>query len=158
MEQLYDSDLLPGIRQIRETWTGPNIEKTGLWSYNNFVGSVQLAYSFASLFWPDFVEVDGALILKEHYSPENFEHWREHFKGDLTGVEKMINHVHLEDLFMNGKGDYELDDRVWVTVMAVLEETWRASIKVRFPGENIVVESYSPHDDPTPELTIYRER
>jgi len=70
----------------------------------------------------------------------------------------MINNVHLEDLFMNNKVDRELDDRVWNTVMEVLENMWKASIKARFPGENIVVEAFDPHDGSTPQLTIYRER
>jgi hypothetical protein len=158
MEKIYDPKLLPGIRLIRETWTGPNIEATGLWDYNNFMGSVQLAYSYASLFWPDFVEVNGALILAEHYTPENFQHWLEYWEGDLTGVEKMINNVHIESLFMNNKVDNELDDQVWNTVMAVLEEMWRACVKARFPGESIIVAPFDPHDGSTPQLTIYRER
>lgn len=158
MEQIYDPNLLPGIRIIRETWTGPGIESTSLWNYNNYMGSVQLAYSYASLFWPDFVEVNGALILAEHYTPENFQHWLEYWEGDLTGVEKMINDVHLEDLFMNNKIDDELDDRVWNTVMEVLEAMWKACVRTRFPNDTIVVEPFEPHDGSAPQLTIYRER
>src|SRR5580658_4025726 len=113
MEPAYNPGQLPDIREIRSTWTGPGVESTGLWTYLNFKGSLQLAYGFSSLFWPDFEEVDGALILAEKYTEESFQNWFQHFHGDLTAIEKMMNHVHIEDLFMNGAGDNDLDNRVW---------------------------------------------
>ena len=78
-----------------------------------------LAYGFASLFWPDFVEVDGALILAEMYTEEGFQNWYSHFNGDLTAIEKMINHVHLEDLFVNARRDDDLDGQVLDTVLSI---------------------------------------
>jgi hypothetical protein len=158
MEPLYDPARLPDIREIRSTWTGAGVESTGLWTYLNFKGSVQLPYGFASLFWPDFVDAGGAMILAEKYSKESFDSWYQHFDGDLTAIEKMMNHVHVEDLFMNGPSDDDLDDGVWNTVLTVLESCWRAAATERFPSEPVVVETWDPEDGSTLQLVIYRQR
>ncbi len=39
----------------------------------NYRGDMQLGYAFAALFIPDFVEVDGAVILAEQFDSESFE-------------------------------------------------------------------------------------
>jgi hypothetical protein len=158
MEPLYDPDQLPDIGEIRSTWTGPGVESTGLWTYLDFKGSMQLAYGFSSLFWPDFVEVDGALILAEKYAEERFQNWYQHFQGDLTAIEKMMNHVHIEDLFMIGAHDDDLDNRVWDTVVSVLESCWRAATAARFLNESVVVETWGPEDGSAAQLTICRQR
>ncbi len=119
---------------------------------------MQLAYGFSSLFWPDFVEVEGALILAEEYTEEGFQTWYRHFHGDLTAIEKMMNHVHLEDLFMNAPADDDLGEQVWDTVLSVLESCWKAAVAARFPGEPVVVESWDPEDGSTPQLLVYRRR
>jgi hypothetical protein len=158
MEPNYDPSLLPGVREIRETWTGPGLESMGLWGYNNFKGSMELAYSYASLFWPDFVEIDGALMLAEHYSDENFAHWNHHLNGDLTRIESMMNLVKIDMLFMNHSPDNELENIVWDTVLAVLKSTWTACVRARFPDQDIVVSEFDPEDGSTPQLTIHRNR
>ncbi len=159
MEPTYDPALLPGVREIRETWTGPGLESMGLWVYNNFRGSMELAYSYASLFWPDFVENDGALILAEHFSDENFAHWKLHLNGDLTRIESIMNLVKIDTLFMNHSPDHELENAVWDTVLASSSSQRRtASHQTRFPGQDIVVSEFDPQDGSTPQLTIYRNR
>ena len=158
MEPLYDPTLLPDVREIRSTWTGPGIESTNIWAYLNIKGSMWLAYGFASLFWPDFVEVDGALILAEMYTEEGFQNWYSHFNGDLTAIEKMINHVHLEDLFVNARRDDDLDGQVLDTVLSILQSCWIAAVTARFPNDHIVVETWDPEDGSTPQLFVYRQR
>jgi hypothetical protein len=43
---------------MRATWTGPTIN---LWSFVNFKGTMELGYAFASLFWPELIEVHGGI-------------------------------------------------------------------------------------------------
>ena len=64
MSNRYDPSLLPAIAEINETWTLHR--PCSLWDFVNYRGDMQLGYAFAALFIPDFVEVDGAVILAEH--------------------------------------------------------------------------------------------
>ena len=64
MAPLYDPDILPTLREMRATWTGPTIT---LWSSVNFKGSMELGYAFASLFWPELIEFQGGIFVAEQF-------------------------------------------------------------------------------------------
>jgi hypothetical protein len=155
MRRSYEPTRLPEVVEIRRTWTGPDADSTGLWDLLNYRVSLQLGYAFASLFWPDFVEVGSALLLAEKYSPEAYQQWFTYFAGDLEKVEAMINHTHTGDLFLNATGDNDLPSEVWTTFLDVLADCWRACVSARYPGEDIVVET---NDESGGEVTIYRRR
>src|SRR4051812_10954252 len=110
MPDRYDPSLLPAIAEINETWTLHR--PCSLWDFVNYRGDMQLGYAFAALFIPDVVEVDGAVILAEQFTPESFESWRSRFDGDLGAVERMMNHVHISDLFLNGTNNSVLPEAV----------------------------------------------
>ncbi len=66
MPSSYDPDLLPTLREMRQTWTGPEIS---LWAFINIKASMELAYGFASLFWPELIEHQGGIFLAEGFKP-----------------------------------------------------------------------------------------
>src|SRR5438876_9730226 len=92
-----DTSLLPMFqkyKQENESWM-PNFD---IWDYLNLRADYDLAVAFSKLFWPDFIEVDGCILLATSYSPENFAHWKESLKGDKRAIETMLNHTHIWDL------------------------------------------------------------
>ena len=175
----FDALLLPAVREIRATWRmtrgGAEVANdTSLWGIVSMCGSLQLGYAFASLFVPDFVEVDGALILAEHYQPteewqDNFQRWRGRCGGDLSQVERMLNHTHVYDLFGDEDPVQELlgeparqrlpqpPDQVRRTFLGVLAATWRGTVAARFPGEDIRVVT-DPDENEGGVITVYRVR
>jgi hypothetical protein len=63
------------------------------------------AQALARLYWPRFVEVDGYVLLEEHYTPENLAEWRERRPDSRSAIEDVINHVHLQDVVMDRVDD-----------------------------------------------------
>lgn len=50
-----------------------------------------------NLWWPELVEVDGCVLIRERYESANFQRWRERHLGDCTPVEAVLNETHLYD-------------------------------------------------------------
>ncbi len=95
-----DTSILPifqQYKQLNKSW----LPSFHLWNYLNMRADLDMAAAFTKLFWPDFIEVDGCVLLKIAYSPNSFQSWVEHYHGDTRKVEAMINHVHISDLFLN---------------------------------------------------------
>ena len=110
-------------------------------------GGLTLAAAFGRLFWPDLIEVDGCVIIKDHYQPASFEYWRNHFSGDTPEIEKMINRIDLEDLYMVSEDlDEATADRVLTELAWIASKTWSAALQESFPGRKFNVGLF-PGDD-----------
>jgi len=70
-----DTSLLPQYQEFRAY--DSNLD---LWNYLAMVGNYQMAAAFSKLFWPDFVEVEGCVLLAEHFDAKNFKHWQKHLR------------------------------------------------------------------------------
>lgn len=147
----YDPNLVTEVVDMRTTWPQPNPE-ADLIDYLCIRGGLSLAYAFASLFVPRFVEVDGELVLETQYWPSQFQRWKQHFGGDARAAARMVNHTHLEDLFLN-RPDNDIDDPVaWRALGEALLISWRAALREQFPGRPEVVELV---EDPAGVLILY---
>jgi hypothetical protein len=72
---------LPGIAR----WLSEG--SRSVWDLLGAKGGAELAVAFSSLFWPEFVEVEGCVLLRERYSPSNFEDWWKGLSGDRSRIE-----------------------------------------------------------------------
>jgi hypothetical protein len=157
MSPLYDPDILPTLREMRATWTGPTIN---LWSFVNFKGSLELGYAFASLLWPELIQVQGGIFIAEQFGPDAFAHWMDHLDGNLTRVEAMMNHLHVNDIFLNSPTDDTLPSSVTKRFADSLAGCWRAAAVAQFPHLPIQVE-YDADIDPAAhdyEMTLFVPR
>jgi hypothetical protein len=115
------------------------------------------AIGYAALFWPDFVLYDDCLFVTEP-SPENYQEWMTRNDGDRTRVEAMINHRHIQDIFMNS--EFEPTKEIVVHVGKLLKDMWQCKLQRDFPERRIRVEFYG--DDPIDLLdyviTVFQER
>jgi hypothetical protein len=104
----------------------------------------EIAFTYAKVFWPDLIEVQGFVLLAENYDPAYFERVYKEY-GALC-VEAMINTIYLDDLF----GVQETDDSVWEALGAVLCAMWKARAKHCFPEKDFRTEFrwYSEEDAP----------
>lgn len=122
---------LPGIAR----WLSGGTRS--VWDLLGAKGGAELAVAFSSLFWPEFVEVEDCVLLRERYSPSQFQDWWKELDGDRSRIEGMVNHVHLWDLF--DLDDEGLPDEAVQDLAQVLVSTWRCALQQRFPDRDFEV-------------------
>lgn len=88
---------------------------------------VGLALGYAKVFWPDFVEVEGFVLVAEHYTDDYFNRILE--EVGAAELEATINTTYLRDLF----GDGDAPEATWETLGNLLTRTWKAKAEVEFP-------------------------
>jgi hypothetical protein len=126
-----------------------------LWQYLSLRGDPELGAVFATLFWPELVEIEDCVLLKEHLAQTNFEEWKEACEGDRGCIEVSVNHIHVWDLFPNADGK-DLNDAVFEYIARVLERCWSCAAKEAFPERTFVVEYSNEPQDYGPTVTLYQ--
>lgn len=91
---------------------------------------IETAVAFTALFWPELVEHDGGIFLREFFDPEVYEDWKRKLGSDTAAIERVMNHRHIADLLpgADGVGFKNLQH-----LGEVLAATWRARLASAFP-------------------------
>jgi len=140
-----DTSLLPQYQEFLVD--NPGLE---LWSYLGVVGSYELAAAFSKLFWPDFVEVEGCVVLAEHF-----------YEGAIKGVklpqerqqfEMSINHVHVWDLFSNDPGRASVNIELDEYLAKILTVIWKHALQESFPDKEFEFSYATEPDDYGPTI------
>jgi len=103
-------------------------------------GSPVDALLYSQLFWPELLEIDGAVLLRDGVEDEDdFARVRASVRerGPVE-TERRFNLRELSDLF--GKGLAEIDDEHAEVLLARLAEMWRGRLHERFPERRFTVE------------------
>lgn len=116
-------------------------------------GDFQLAADFSKLFWPDFVEVDGYVLLAEQFEEADVAQWRQQFGDDRKAVESMVNHVHLYDLFNNTGNTHKTALADYLGRVLVI--CWRRALAEAFPDKRFTVEYATDPDDYGPTISFF---
>jgi hypothetical protein len=103
----------------------------------NCIGNFEAAIGYGSLFWPEFIEHDGCILLAASFEPENYRSWMKQLHGDRTAVERALNHRHLGDFFPNAPAK-SMQQKFYMA--RLLKEIWECKLARDFPGQTIVVE------------------
>jgi len=90
----------------------------------------------AGLFWPEFVEVRGCVLLAERYDPEDFSSWWNQTSGNVRAIEGVVNETHLYDLVRDDDIGEERLGRLYDAAQR-LAACWRAALAVRFPDRRV---------------------
>ena len=91
-------------------------------------------------FYPDIVEIDGCIFIKDSFTYENYDQWKKVCNNKMD-LEKAINSYEIKDFF-HINTDYE-DKYINEQIQAlgnILKKFWTLSFKERFPCRNIIVE------------------
>lgn len=154
----------PSIMPLYSRWQMEN-QHAGVWTYLYVRADHDLAAAFSALFWPQFVEVEGHVFLREQYVPERFEQWKREMPDRRT-LESLVNHVHIAALFKDvdtsgqgllheGVGDVDLVP-LYEYLASVLMIFWRRALEAEFPGRQFEFYSENPEGiDPT--ITFYQK-
>lgn len=120
--------------------------------------SVAKALAVMRLFWPEFVEVRGCVLLSLHYTAGSFQTWWETLDGDRERIERVMNHVHLLDVF----GPTLADDASTSSEGPALEElgqlmrhTFTAALLDAFPRRQFEVSYSTEPDEYGPTVTFW---
>lgn len=139
---------LPRVKQWQKVFGGT----PGLWDYLAQEGSATLALAFAALFWPRFVEIQGCVLLRDRYQPENFRQWWERLAGRVSQIEATINHIHLWDLFDPQKE--EIPESALEELAYVLATCWECALRHAFPKRMFTVTVSTGDEDYGPTVTF----
>jgi hypothetical protein len=98
-------------------------------------GSHWAAQDLAGLFWPRFVEVDGYVLVAEHFEPDTFAEFRERRPDSRPAVEDLINHVHVLEI----AGPAARPEAVGQACRHITR-AWRDALDTTFPGRELTVD------------------
>jgi hypothetical protein len=109
------------------------------WKWLNIVSDMSVAAAFAKLFWPDLIERDGGIFLRECFTEDAYLEWKRQLRDDVRAIERVMNHVHVYDLFLNPKSqDPEPDAVLYFAV--VLAKLWSLRAAEQFGAGRVIVD------------------
>jgi len=92
-------------------------------------------FKYAALLYPKFIKIEGAIVLEDHYSEENWKEWRK--KCSPKESANVVNHVHIGDLlYRDNAASQELEDHLG----HLLAFFWKMAVDKQFPGNNVIIE------------------
>jgi hypothetical protein len=98
-------------------------------------GNHWAAQDLAGLFWPRFMEVDGYVLVADHFEPDTFAEFREQRPDSRPAVEDLINHVHVMEL----AGPAAPPEAVGQACRHITR-AWRDALESSFPGRRLTVD------------------
>lgn len=140
---------LSGLPQL-SGWIRPN-EQFDPRSFLLSAVTVGEAAALSILLWPQFVEYRGGVFLEFVFEQDAVDVWFNELKGDVAGVEGVVNHIHLWDAFSAAS---EQEREVLEELANRVAEMWRASARSTYPSRDLVVFVSHASDDYGPTLTI----
>ena len=124
--------------QWRSQWTGPTSADMSPYDYINEQGGLRFVIAGAWIFCPETIEYRGCIVLAERFNAENVDTWLEHFNGNASDVEAMVNQTHLDDVLGIGESD-EIDDEDVAQLALAIGECWQGVLSARYPDREITV-------------------
>jgi hypothetical protein len=112
----------------------------------NGIGSFEHAIAYGNLFWPKFVEHDGCIFVGGVDS-KNYKIWLKKLRGDKAAIERLLNHLHLDDLFPNASAR-TMKQKIYLAKL--IKEMWESKLKRDFPElefEVILIDCEASGDD-----------
>lgn len=124
----------------------PTKERFGLWDMMHVFGSTRNALLHAQLFCPEFIEIDGSILLRNSVSSfgktkeESFLSGKMAGKLSLAELEASFNSVEVGYLFAHSADSDEDGD----LLAEIIAETWRARLNYLYPHRKFEVSVLSP--------------
>lgn len=98
-------------------------------------GNHWAAQDLAELFWPRFMDVDGYVLLANHFEPDTFAEFRDQRPDSRAAVEDMINHVHVLEL-AGGHAEPEAIGQA----CRHITQAWRDALDATLPSREMTVD------------------
>jgi hypothetical protein len=121
-------------------------------SWINGIGNFEHAIAYTTIFWPGFIEYDDCVFQTDHFDKHGYRDWLTHTSGNKEAVEKVMNHLHLRDLFPNTN---EATNEQVSYLAEILKQMWECKLRHDFPDRKIVVLLTGDYDL---QITFYQPR
>ncbi|MCU7612974.1 hypothetical protein N0B16_00835 [Chryseobacterium sp. GMJ5] len=106
------------------------------------------------IYFPDIIAHEKGFFLKEKISDELYNVWFNKLNGDIQEVEKVINHLHIYDLF--GHFNEVIDEAIFLEIASQIKLSWEFYLKYKFPVKEFVIDFNK--NDYGPTITFYCKR
>lgn len=114
----------------------------------------EVALAYAHVFWPELVEIEGFILVKENYDPEYLS--RVVAECSRENVEATINTTYLHDLF---KTDVPgTDQSVWTALGELIRDAWRGRAQTQFPHTEFTATFAWYSEDGDPGVTLFQTK
>jgi len=131
-------------------------DKWDIGAYLNTFYDLNAAIAFSKLFYPDFVETRGCVIISMRYDRENFESWYNECQGEISEIEKMCNLYEIKDLFHINPVEFNIEEgysRAINILGDILKKSWDINLKLLYPDKRFNVDVFEEYDSTY--ITLY---
>ena len=118
--------------------------------------NMNTAIAFGKLYFPDFIEKDGCIILNFRYNENTFLAWKKHFNNDIKGIEFKCNFFEVKDYFNYTKDNYESLDAYNIALdefAKILKKSWEKNLKLLYPNREMIVDVWDEYN--TTRITLF---
>ena len=139
-----------------ESWKSHWAEKStvDIFSYVSEICSPEDVMLFCRLLFPDFVVRDDAVFLESRYDAAIFDVWLEQLNGDVNAVERVMNQIHLYDVFSGTASD--VGDVIFEQLADIFAVSWRLVLRDKFPEKKFSVEVSNTEQDYGPTIIFFQ--
>lgn len=152
---IQSKQVQPNLQQLKnfQRWQAVNGDGFSLLDYLAQTSRMETAIAFTKLFWPDFVQHEQGIFLKEQFSLERYIQWQKELQGDITAIEKVMNHLHLDDLL---PGSEKVGQENLLYLAETLQQMWESRLKILYPQQDF--DWILNHDDATVVMTFHQSK
>ncbi len=116
-------------------WQVESQPTNNFFEFAQVTGKAEDVFKYAAILYPRFIKVEGAIVLANHYSEDNWREWRK--SRDSLNTARMVNHVHVEDFLPS---DRQGTDKLEKWLGKLLAFFWQLAVDHQFPGAKVQVE------------------
>lgn len=124
--------------------------------YTSYLMRVDRMICVIDILWPDFIEKDG-LVLRSSHIPDNWDSFMEQSRKanwSSQQIEYVINHLHLEDIFLNDPDRDKISNEVYIFLADTIASAWKSRLQGLFPEKDFDVGVTDR--DTSPEIYAYQ--
>jgi hypothetical protein len=121
-------------------------------SWIGCLGQHEHAIGYLTRFWPKFIEHGGGVFLGSKFNEKSFDGFMTQTKGDVTSVERVLNHIHLFDWFLSSP---KAPTRAQLLYLAeTLRDAWSTKLARDFPSRRFVFDLYQEDQNQPDDLVL----
>lgn len=117
-----------------------SVRTQGLWDYLFDEANHEIAAAFSKLFWPEFIEVEGLILLAERYpklgmTPKEF---KKKLKTNPGSIEYTVNHIDISYMYHDFGMKARANAKLYDYLARVLIFSWKHALSVAFPEKEFL--------------------
>lgn len=144
---------LDKFERWRSMWKSK--ETVDIYSYIKASFHPEDALIFCRILFPDVVFYNGGYFLEMNFEEKKVLEWFNSMDGGRQEVEKIVNHIHVYDIFDGCQEDVR--DDIFEQLAKIISFSWKIALQESFPGVIFSVEVFSSDKTYGPEITFYSQ-